>query len=192
VERLWLTRLRWRMRGAWLWPAFLALTFVDGVLVALLPPYTGAPSTVLAAALLAGFANLFLVAVAAPLAGAALRRRRRDLPRIIASDYAGVVLLAALTALIVVAGVAHRPAAADEADDRAAVLAAVHGYVTSQARSWRSGLDRADAVQLAPEVYRACVPGSDPRRSLCLIVDTDQRPAGVSLDGSMEPNRPAP
>jgi hypothetical protein len=43
-------------------------------------------------------------------------------------------------------------------------------------------------VQLAPEVYRACVPGNDPRRSLCLIVDTDQRPAGVTRDDSMEPN----
>ena len=43
-------------------------------------------------------------------------------------------------------------------------------------------------MQLAPEVYRACVPGDDPRRSLCLIVDTDTRPARVVRDDSMQPN----
>ena len=30
VERLWPARLRWRLRGAWLWPAFFGLTFIDG------------------------------------------------------------------------------------------------------------------------------------------------------------------
>ena len=32
VERVWHRRLRWRLRGAWQWPAFLALTLVDAVL----------------------------------------------------------------------------------------------------------------------------------------------------------------
>jgi hypothetical protein len=68
------------------------------------------------------------------------------------------------------------------------VFGAVHAFVTAQAVEWQAGLDRIDAVRLAPEVYRACVPGNDPRRSLCLIVDTDQRPAGVTRDDSMEPN----
>jgi hypothetical protein len=93
-----------------------------------------------------------------------------------------------LCAAVLVAGLAHRPAVAAERDDRAAVYSAVHGYVISQAAEWRGGLDRVDARRLAPEVYRACVPGADPRRALCLIVDTDQRPAGVARDGSMEPN----
>ena len=30
VERVWHRRLRWRLRGAWQWPAFVALTLVDG------------------------------------------------------------------------------------------------------------------------------------------------------------------
>jgi hypothetical protein len=187
-ERLWPARLRWRMRGAWLWPAFLALTLLDGVLIALLPPYDGAPPNAVGGALLAGFANLLLVAVAAPLAGRALRRRRPDLPRIVANDYAGACLVLALGAVVLAAGLAHRPAVAAERDDRAAVYSAVHGFVTSQAAGWEDGLDRVDARRLAPDVYRACVPGDDPRRALCLIVDTDQRPAGVSRDGSMLPN----
>jgi hypothetical protein len=176
------------MRGAWLWPAFFALTAIDGALIAALPPYSGAPPNAVGAMLLAGFVNLALIAVAAPLTGRLVRRRRPDLPRLIAGDYAGAWLLAALTAILLVAGIAHRPAVAAEAADRAAVFTAVHGYVTTQAVAWEDGLDRVDALELAPDVYRACVPGRDPRRALCLIVDTDQRPAGVSRDGSMEPN----
>lgn len=188
-ERLWRARLRWRMRGAWLWPAFFALTAVDGALIALMPPYEGTPRGAIGGVLLAGFANLAVVAVLAPAAGYLLRRRRRDLPRVVANDYGGAALLLALCAGLLAAGLAHRPAVAAEHGDEAAVLDAVRGYVGAHAAAWRPGLDRVDAVQLAPEVYRACVPGADPRRALCLIVDTDRRPAGVARDGSMEPNR---
>jgi 4-amino-4-deoxy-L-arabinose transferase-like glycosyltransferase len=187
-ERLWLARLRWRMRGAWLWPAFFGLTAVDGALIALLPPYDGAPTGPIGGVLLAGFANLVVIAVAAPLAGLALRRRRPDLPRVVANDYAGAALLLALTVALLAAGLAHRPAAAAERGDEAAVVVAVERYVSAHAPRWRPGLDRLDAVQLGPEVYRACVPGVHPRRSLCMIVDTDRRPARVTRDSSMEPN----
>ena len=189
-ERLWLARLRWRMRGAWLWPAFFGLTAVDGALIALLPPYEGTPRGAIGGLLLAGFANLAAIAVLAPAAGRALRRRRPDLPRVVATDYAGAALLLALSAGILAAGLAHRPAVAAEHGDEAAVIAAVQGFVDAHAAAWRPGLAGLDAVQLAPEVYRACVPGDDPRRSLCLIVDTDQRPAVAARDSSMEPNRP--
>ncbi len=187
-ERLWLARLRWRMRGAWLWPVFFALTALDGALIALLPPYAGAPPGWIGGVLLAGFANLIAVAVLGPLVGRLLRRRRPDLPRIVANDYAGTLLVIVLAVGLLAAGLVHRPAAAAERGDEAAVLDAVHGFVTSQAAEWQPGLDRVDAVRLAPEVYRACVPAEDGRRFLCLIVDTDQRPAGVSRDSSMEAN----
>jgi hypothetical protein len=187
-ERLWLARLRWRMRGAWLWPAFFGLTAIDGALIALLPPYDGAPRELLGCVLLAGFANLLLVAVAAPLAGRLVRRRRPDLPRMIAGDYAGAGLLLALGATLLAAGLAHRPTVAAERADRDAVDAAVHAFVTTQAAEWRGGLAQVDALRLEDDSYRACVPGADPRRWLCLIVDTDQRPAGVVRDASMEPN----
>jgi apolipoprotein N-acyltransferase len=187
-ERLWLARLRWRMRGAWLWPAFFGLTAVDGALIALLPPYDGAPSGPIGGVLLAGFANLIVIAVLAPLAGRALRRRRPDLPRVVANDYAGAALLLAVTAALLAAGLAHRPAEAAERGDEAAVVDAVERYVATHAEQWRPGLERLDAVQLAPEVYRACVPGDEPRRALCLIVDTDRRPARLTRDSSMEPN----
>jgi hypothetical protein len=187
-ERLWLGRLRWRMRGAWLWPVFFVLTALDGALIALLPPYAGAPPGLIGGVLLAGFANLIAVAMLGPLVGRLLRRRRPDLPRIVANDYAGTLLVVALAVGLLATGLAHRPSVIAERGDEAAVFDAVHGFVTNQAAEWQPGLDRVDAVRLAPEVYRACVPGADERRFLCLIVDTDQRPAGVSRDSSMEGN----
>jgi hypothetical protein len=188
VDRLWPTRLRWRMRGAWLWPAFFACTALDGILVTAMPPYEGTPPGIVGGVLLAAIANLVLIAAVAPFAGRALRRRRPDLPRPIATDYAGTALLCALAVAILVAGVAHRPAVAADNDDHAAMFTAVRGYVAAHAPEWRAGLARVDAREYAPEVYRACVPGRDPSRWLCLIVDTDRRPARVTRDPSMQPN----
>jgi 4-amino-4-deoxy-L-arabinose transferase-like glycosyltransferase len=188
VERVWHRRLRWRLRGAWMWPAFGVLTLVDGVLLVVLPPYEGAPPAVFPGVLLALFANLLAVAVVAPFAGLALRRRRPDLPRRIAIDYAGAWLLAAMAALLVVAGLAHRSGAAAEEDRRQAVAKTVHDYVIASAPEYKAGLDHIDAIRQEPDHYRACVPGADERHSLCLFVRTDQRPPGVTRDTSQVPN----
>jgi len=188
VESLWRARLRWRMRGAWLWPTFLALTLVEGFLLDALPPYEGAPRNVLAGLLLAGFANLFCIAALSPLAGRWLRRRRPDLPRPVADNYAGTALVCALAATVLAAGLAHRPAVVAEAADRRAQMAAVHDYVVSQEPAYRAGLARVDSIQIDAELYRSCVPGPDPKRWLCLFVETDQQPAGIRLDSDMVSN----
>ena len=80
------------MRGAWLWPAFCGLTLLDGLVIWRLPPYDGAPPGLVGGILLAGFANLLLVALVAPLVGRRLRSVRQDLPKVIAIDYAGTAL----------------------------------------------------------------------------------------------------
>jgi len=188
VERLWPRRLRWRMRGAWLWPAFFGLTLLDGIVIWKLPPYDGAPPGLVGGMLLAGFANLLLVALLAPLVGRRLRRVRQDLPRLIAVDYAGTALVGMLAVLVFAAGLAHRPAIAAEQAARDAVLASARDYVGEQAPEYGAGLAAVDILQLSRESYRACVPGTDPRRWLCLIVDTDQSPPGLVRDDSMEPN----
>ena len=61
-DSLWLTRMRWRMRGAWLWPAFIMLTLAEGVALEVLPIAGDGPGGVLPGVLLAGFANLICVA----------------------------------------------------------------------------------------------------------------------------------
>ena len=179
-----MTRLRWRMRGAWLWPCFIALTLVDGVLLYHLPPYGEGPGTLLAGVLLAGFLNLLVIAVLAPLARRPLRRRRPDLPKMIADNYAGTMLVAAVAVLLALAGLAHRPAVVSARDDEAAALASFAAYVRAQGdRDHRAMLaDGVDQIRLGEEVFRSCVPRREPRRWFCVFVNTGQRPAGVTAD----------
>lgn len=189
MEREWVTRLRWRMRGAWLWPCFAVLTVVDGVLLFHLPPYAGGPGTLVGAILLCGFLNLIAVAVIAPFAARRLRRRRPDLPPVIAENYTGTGLVAAIAVALLVAGLAHRPAETAEREDEAAAVARAQEYVAHEgAREYRTRLAELDLLRLEDDVYRSCVPGSDPRRWLCLFVNTEQRPAGVVRDPDEAPN----
>jgi 4-amino-4-deoxy-L-arabinose transferase-like glycosyltransferase len=188
VERVWHRRLRWRLRGAWQWPAFVALTLVDGILLTVLPPYRGGPPGVFPGVLLAGFANLLAVAVVAPAVGRLLRRRRPDLPRLIAADYAGAWLLAAIAALLVAGGLLHRSDVRAEEAREQAVARAMHDYVLSQAPQYRAGLRSIDAARIEPDYYRACVPGRDARHWFCLFVSTDQQPPGITRDTDEVPN----
>ena len=176
------------MRGAWLWPTFAVVTLGEAVLLNELPFYDGGPGGFVPGFLIAGFANLAVVAILAPLLGRRLRRRRPDLPKLIANDYAGTTLVWGLAAVFVAAGLAHRPAVRAEQEDRSALFAAVHTYVSAQAREYEPYLGQADSIRLAPDFYRACVPGPDSGRPLCLFVETDQRPAGVRRDGDRIPN----
>jgi hypothetical protein len=188
VERVWPRRLRWRLRGAWQWPAFIVLTLVDGVLLAKLPQWGDGPPGVFPGVLLAAFANLLAVAVVAPFVGWLVRRRRPDLPRFVASDYAGAWLLVAITAAIFAGGLAHRSAAADESRREAAVARAMHDYVVHKAPQYAAGLQHIDVVQFEPDHYRACIPGRDERHALCLFVRTAQDPPGITVDTNQEPN----
>lgn len=187
-ERLWPARLRWRMRGAWQWPTFAVATLADAVLMHLLP-FAGDDTSLVGGFLLAGFFNLIAVAALAPVAGWLLRRRRPALPRVIAADRAGTALVAGVTALLLAGGILHRPAVQADRDDFAAQAAAVRRYAAAQApRAYRANVDRADTWQQGPGLFRTCIPGPDPRKNLCLIVTTSQRPPGVVLDPDQQPN----
>ena len=187
-DSLWRARMRWRMRGAWLWPTFVLLTLADGIALEVLPIAGDGPGGVLPGVLLAGFANLIAVATLAPLLGGRLRRRRPDLPRTVADNYAGTALLCAIAAGILALGLLHRPSVVAAAADRRAQAAAVHDYVVTQAPEYRDGIALADPMRLEDDLYRTCVPGPDPKRWLCLFVNTEQRPAGVTLDHDRAPN----
>src|SRR4051794_33586690 len=98
-----LRRLRWRLRGAWLWPAFVVVTLLEIPLLHWLP-LAGERTSAIGALLLAGTLNLIAVALLGGLGGIALRRRRRDLPKVVADDYAGTAALALVAAVFVVVG----------------------------------------------------------------------------------------
>jgi hypothetical protein len=186
VESFRLRRLRWRLRGAWQWPAFGLLTAVDAAVLAVLP-FQGEGGDLYGAILVATLFNLLAVAVAAPLAGMIVRRRRRDLPALIARDYAGTAMLLAVTLALLAGGLVHRSALAGERADQRAVFTAVHDYVVNSAPRFVGGLSTMSTIRLENEHYRACVSGPDPR-PICLFVNTDQSPAGVRRDPSRDPN----
>jgi hypothetical protein len=161
---------------------------LDGVLLYKLPPWSGGPPGVFPGVLLAAFFNLLAVAVIAPFAGWLVRRRRPDLPRFIATDYAGTWLLLAITATFLAGGLLHRSTATAETAREHAVARAMHDYVVDKAPEYSGGLDQIDAIREGPDRYRACVPGRDARHALCLFVTTGQNPPGIELDPSQEPN----
>ncbi len=52
----------------------------------------------------------------------------------------------------------------------------------------RAHLAFADSLLVDENLYRTCVPTRDPKRWLCLIVDTSASPPAVKRDRSREPN----
>lgn len=171
-----------------MWPTFVVATLVEGFLFDVLPFSGDGPGGLVPSLLLAMGLNLVIVAAIAPLAAFALRRRRPDLPRPVATDHTGTVLLGVLLAALVVAGLVNREGV--QRDDRARLASydATSRYVHSQEPAYAPTLERMDAVRVEVGMWRTCVPGEDPDRPLCLFVNTDQSPPGITRDPSRIPN----
>jgi hypothetical protein len=167
-------RLRWRRAGAWLWPAFVALTVLDGVIGHAIPP-AGTTETLYAAMLLGLVVNVIAVVLLSRPLGMLVRRLRPDMPGVVARNYAGTVVVVAVTAVIAVAGLAHRPQiqARQRATDDA--IARAQAWIGDRAPDqFRRNLEYVSLLAIEPgTIYRACVPSVDGRRSYCVIVNRD-------------------
>lgn len=176
------------MRGAWMWPTFLVVTLAEAALMHALPVW-GNGSATLSALLFAGFGNLLVVSVAAPLVGRLLRRRRPDLPGLVAANYAGTALLCAGLAGTLVAGLAHAGDIRAQRRDLAVAADAARGWVVRNAPSdYHLRLGALSIHRLTAGYYRGCVPGPQSDRWLCLYVDTGQTPPGVTRDRDTQSN----
>ena len=183
-----LRRMRWRLRGAWLWPTFVVATLVEMVLLHALP-VQGDSTGWISALLAAGFLNLVAVVVVGGAGGMLLRRRRPDLPKVVADDYAGTAALAVVAVGLVVAGLAHRPEISERRALRAAQLEAVRRWIARYGDDYVSShVSQADTAAVDENLFRTCVPTPDPKRWLCLIVDTTRSPPTVKRDPDREPN----
>jgi len=181
-------RLRWRLRGAWQWPTFVAATLLEMVLLHLLPVQGDATGWV-AALLVAGCLNLIALVLLGAIGGTLVRRRRPDMPKVVADDYAGTVVLGIVAASLLVAGLLHRPAITRRSEAFEQQSLAVQRWVATHANAYaRAHVGAADSVQLDEDLFRTCVPQPDPKRSLCLVVDTARTPPAVRRDSSREPN----
>jgi len=189
VEPLWRSRVRWRLKGALLWPAFWALTLFDALMLGELPIAGDDGTRLLPALLLAGFFNLVAVAAVAPFAAFLLRRRRRDLPKVIAFDRAGTGLLVLVTAGLLAGGLVHRGELRENRHDMVVQRLAAVQFMEQQAPpEFRRHLPATTTIKMEDELYRTCTPGEDPDRWFCVYVATDTSPPGVTADANRESN----
>jgi hypothetical protein len=188
-ERVWWTRLRWRLRGATMWPAFLVALVFDAVLLHWLPISGDVAPDLFAAVLLAFFFNLVAVAVGAPLLGRLVRRRWPALPKVVADDRAGTALVAATAAVLLGLGLAHRPVVQRQQEAFDTQAAAARTFVLARAPArFRAHVDRMDTWKQGAGLYRTCVPGPNDRRAFCVFVNTRHDPPLVTGDRDQSPN----
>ena len=189
MEGAWLARVRWRWRGAWLWPTFAALTVADGVIGHELPPI-GDTQTFVAAVLLGCALNLIGVILLRRPLGALLRRARGDLPRQVAGDYAGTGVVVMVSVVLLVWGLANRSSIIADRNALRDAAARAQAWIGGEAPAeFRRNVAQITTVTIeAGRVYRSCVASVNGRRTFCVIVRRNLPTASsVRFDG-YEPN----
>jgi hypothetical protein len=189
MERGWLHRLRWRWRGAWLWPLFVATVAFDAALGHLRPP-TGDTESI-AAAGIAGLAlNLLAVLLLSRPLGALLRRVRPDLPTVVARNYAGASVVVAVTVALLAVGLAHRATVLADQNAMRDATARAEAWIGDRAPpEFQRNLRLSNTVAIQPgSIYRTCVPGDGAVRSYCVIVKTQLPFARSVVFAGHEPN----
>jgi hypothetical protein len=179
-----------------MWPSFVAITLLDGLILHLLPPVSTGVDLV-PGILLATFGNLFLVGALAPwLARRTWSRRPAADPDApakaqleVLSDRIGTGLLLASVLAVLAAGLAARPTVVSETEDTERNADAFRALVlrTGDDELIRN-LETANTVRLREDYFRTCIARDDRRHYFCAFVDTSRDPARVQRDPSAEPN----
>jgi hypothetical protein len=181
-----------------MWPTFVVLTVVDGLLLHLLPPVrlglTQEGMTLFFGIIVATFGNLVLIGAVAPWLTRRLAARQAahapDRVRLeVLRDRVGTALLAAGLAGVVAAGLGSREVVVRETDSTQENARLVKSYVlhSGDAELIRN-LETANTVRLGDGYYRNCVARDDRRHFFCLFIDTKHKPARVVKDPSAAPN----
>ena len=197
-ERFWTRRLRWRLIGAWRWPAFASAILLDAVILHELPPlnsFETEPGDLNwpVAFILSGFGNLALIALADALGRFAESKRRargiEDPHVAVKSDHMAVAALAIGVVGVLAWGLATQGTAVTETEATERNAETVRDWVLANAPAeYRRNLHTANTERLAEGYFRTCVADDSRRRFLCLFVDTEKDPPEVVRDPSMLPN----
>jgi len=195
-ERFWTSRLRWRFRGAWQWPAFAVLTVADALVLHALPPI-GTAIDIPLGLIVASFANLFLVGAVAPFFAKRLAERERSAHpegreelhtpfEVILDRTASTVLVIGAFGLVA-AGLGNRQTVVSEtkATERNAELVRQFVLDHGNAEVTRN-LDNANTKRLGEGFFRTCVNLDDRTKAFCMYVDT--RAGSVRPDPDQTPN----
>jgi hypothetical protein len=194
AERFWTRRLRWRLLGAWRWPAFAIFTLVDAVLLHELGT-GGVRLNIPVSLILASFGNIALLAAADVLARLAARRRaapgEEDTHLEVEIDRGGIALLAIGAVGLAASGAATHHLIVSETNATTANARAVEAWVGRYgAATYRRNIETANTAKLADNYFRTCIANDTRDRYLCLFVDTKKKPPQVVRDSSAEPNPP--
>jgi hypothetical protein len=170
----WLVRMRWRRRGAWLWPALAVATILDAAIGHALPPI-GESQTVAGAAIVALVLNLLGVLLLSRPGGALLRTRRKDLPPVVARNYAGTFVVAAIAATIALTGMLHHSTVMAHRRALEDAIVRAQAWIGDHAPSeFRRNVTYVSTFVIEPgSVYRTCVLSFDRRRTYCVVVKTN-------------------
>ena len=193
VDRFWTRRLRWRLLGAWRWPAFALFTLLDALLLHELG--TGVRFNWPVSLILASFANIALLSAADALARLAARNRAaqgvEDPHLEVTIDRGGIALLAVGAVGLAASGLATHHLIVSETNATTANAKAVESWVDRNGSAeYRRNLETANTEKLADGYFRTCIADDARERFLCLFVDTRKKPPEVVRDPSTEPNRP--
>jgi hypothetical protein len=171
MDGAWLARLRWRRRGAWLWPTFVAATAFDAVMGHALPQ-VGESQSVAAGLIMALVLNVLAVLLLSRPLGAALRRRRSDLPVLVARNYGGVGGVIAVAAVLLGVGLLHRPTVLAHQRALQDAITRAQAFIGDRAPAqFRENVTHPDTFTIQPgSIYRTCVPSVDGTRTYCVIV----------------------
>jgi len=201
-ERFWTHRLRWRLRGAsWLWPAFGIAVLVDAAILHYLPPVgseqqINAPTglNLVGDVIVAGFVNLFLVAVIAP--WLARRLSERPVPEgapvppyDLHFGRTAAILMSVAGLGLIVAGLGNRPLIVSETKATETNARLIRGFVLNHGNAeMRRNLETANTARLASNFFRTCISNDHRTSYWCFFVDTQKDPAQLTVDRDSRPN----
>jgi hypothetical protein len=172
-----------------MWPLFLPLTVLDGVIGTSLPP-AGDGWNFVGAMLFGAFVNLLAIVVLSVPVRVALRSVRRDVPKIVAGDYAGTVTMSAVSVVLLIAGLVHRGRVQSDQRSMADAIKRAQAYIGAHAPvQFEGNVEHISTFTIeAGSVYRMCVPSLGGSRDYCVVVhELLPFDASVRPDGS-EPN----
>jgi hypothetical protein len=146
-------------------------TVVDAIIGHALPA-SGDRESLAAAAIVGLVINLLAVLLLSRPLGALLRRVRKDLPRVVARNYAGTSVVLAVSAAILTVGLVHRGSVVADQNALREATARAQAWIGDRAPpEFRRNAAEIDTFAIQPgSVYRSCVPSDDHARTYCVIV----------------------
>jgi LPXTG-motif cell wall-anchored protein len=172
-----------------MWPSFVVLSVLDGLIVHWLP-LTGDRQSAASGWVGGLFLGLVGIAAGAPILGFGLRRLRQDMPKVVARDYAGTILVAAVTLMFLVVGLAHHAQVSSDGRALEDAVARAEAYIGDRAPAeFRTNLVSAHTYEIEPgSLYRTCVRNRSGARAFCVVVNR-RRPFATSVTfAGSEPN----